>query len=415
MIALVVLLSVGLGLSLGLLGGGGSILAVPLLIYVAGIAPKAAIATSLIVVGVTSAVAALLHGRRGNVRMKTGVVFGAAGMLGAYFGARSAVFVPDIVLLIAFALVMIVAALAMMRDRAEVESTEPRLVKAAAEGLVVGAVTGLLGAGGGFVVVPALVLLGGLNTRDAVGTSAMVIAMKSVAGFAGYAAHVSVDLRLAAMVTAGAVVGAVIGALWSRRLAVHTLRRTFAVMVAGIGIAMLIAELPESARAALLETRWSFWAAGAAIGLFVLVFRRFTGRALGVSTGFVDACAAPSEPAARRSWRLPFLVGIVGGGAVAAALAGQLPMGAAPDRFDALFALSTPAKALVLGSAGVLLGFGARLAGGCTSGHGIVGMAVNLRGLLGRDTPKLASMMATAAFMAVGVVVTHALVAWLGA
>ena len=117
MIALAVVLAVLVGVSLGLLGGGGSILAVPLLVYVAGMDAKEAIATSLLVVGTTSAVALIPHARAGRVRWRTGLLFGAAGMVGAYAGGRVAEFIPGTVLLVAFSLMMLASAVAMIRGR----------------------------------------------------------------------------------------------------------------------------------------------------------------------------------------------------------------------------------------------------------------------------------------------------------
>ena len=190
MIALTVGLAVFVGIALGLLGGGGSILTVPLLAYVAGMDAKQAIATSLLVVGVTSAVGAISHARAGRVQWRTGLIFGGAGMAGAYLGGILARFIPGTVLLIGFALMMIATAIAMLRGRKTVAAGDTThrmpVPKIVAEGLVVGLVTGLVGAGGGFLVVPALALLGGLPMPIAVGTSLIVIAMKSFAGLGGY-------------------------------------------------------------------------------------------------------------------------------------------------------------------------------------------------------------------------------------
>lgn len=160
----------------------------------------------------------------------------------------------------------------------------------------------------------------------------------------------------------------------------------------------------ESLLQAVFVERWPFWAGGAAIGGFVLLFLRGTGQALGVSTGFVDACAAPFDGNARRSWRLPFLFGIVGGGLLAALAAGSFAPTFAMGLFDTVVSASLPVKALVFGLGGVLVGFGARLAGGCTSGHGIVGMALRAP----------SSLLATAAFMVAGFAVTNLLLRVLG-
>jgi uncharacterized membrane protein YfcA len=215
MIALTIGLAVLVGISLGLLGGGGSILTVPLLAYVAGMEPKHAIAMSLLVVGTTSAIAAITHARAGRVRWRIAVLFGAVAMAGAYAGGRLARFIPGTVLLIAFAVIMIAAGLAMLRGRKNTAGADgdQRLpvVRIALLGAAVGVISGLVGAGGGFLLVPALALLGGLPMPVAVGTSLVVIAMQSFAGFAGHLANDQIDWRLAAFVTAAAVAGALIG------------------------------------------------------------------------------------------------------------------------------------------------------------------------------------------------------------
>ncbi len=160
MTALTVALATLVGLSLGLLGGGGSILMVPLLAYVAGLEASEAIATSLLVVGVTSAVSVVSHARAGRVRWRIGLLFGAAGMAGAYTGGLVSGFIPGSLLLVGFAAIMITAAIAMLRGRRERpgagSSHAMPTAKVVLEGAGVGFVTGLVGAGGGFLVVPAL-------------------------------------------------------------------------------------------------------------------------------------------------------------------------------------------------------------------------------------------------------------------
>lgn len=228
MIALTVALAVLVGVSLGLLGGGGSILLVPLLTYVAGMSAKEAISASLLVVGVTSAVAAISHARAGRVQWRTGLLFGSAGIVGAYTGGLVSRFIPGTVLLIAFAAVMVAAGIAMLRGRKERATTQSLSVpKALGQGVAVGVLTGLLGAGGGFLVVPALALLGGLTMPIAVGTSLVVIAMNSAAGLAGHLSGQPLDWRLAAMVTAAAVVGALLGTRLASRVNPDSLRAGF--------------------------------------------------------------------------------------------------------------------------------------------------------------------------------------------
>jgi uncharacterized membrane protein YfcA len=247
MIALTVVLAVVVGIALGLLGGGGSILTVPLLAYVAGMEAKQAIATSLLVVGTTSAVAAVSHARAGRVQWRTGLVFGVAGMAGAYGGGLLARFIPGSVLLIGFAVMMIATAIAMLRGRKDAGPVDPGhripVPKVIAEGLVVGLVTGLVGAGGGFLVVPALALLGGLPMPIAVGTSLVVIAMKSFAGFAGYLSSVSIDWKVAGMVTAAAVVGALVGARLTALVNPDSLRKSFGWFVLVMSSVILFEEV----------------------------------------------------------------------------------------------------------------------------------------------------------------------------
>jgi uncharacterized protein len=244
-IALTVGLAVFVGISLGLLGGGGSILTVPLLAYVAGLDPKQAIATSLLVVGVTSAVGAVTHARADRVRWKVAAVFGAAAMAGAYAGGRLAHFIPGNVLLIAFSLIMIFAAMAMLRGRKDIgDESAGRLpvAKIVLLGATVGLISGLVGAGGGFLLVPALALLGGLPMPAAIGTSLVVISMQSFAGFAGHLSGEAIDWKLAGMVTAAAVVGSVIGGRLTDYMEPATLRRAFGWFVLAMAALVLAKE-----------------------------------------------------------------------------------------------------------------------------------------------------------------------------
>lgn len=244
--ALGLLLSVAIGVSLGFFGGGGSILTVPLLVYVFGLPPKQAIASSLLVVAAASGFAALQHGRAGNLRPRVALVFGAAGMVGAYLGARAAALVAGGVLLLLFAALMGLTALAMWRGRAAppaagaVRDVAPG--KLALQGLAVGSFTGLVGAGGGFLIVPALVLWAGLPMPAAVGTSLLVIVLNSLAGFAGYVAHVRVDPALVAAVAACAIAGSFAGSWLTRLVHPSSLRRAFAGFVLVMAAWILVRE-----------------------------------------------------------------------------------------------------------------------------------------------------------------------------
>lgn len=251
---LTLLLSVLIGLSLGLLGGGGSILTVPILTYVAGLEAKEAIAASLFVVGVTSAFSAISHARNQRVRWRTGLIFGGASMAGAFVGGLLGGHIPGTVLMIGFAVMMVATSVAMIRGRRNSKDSSDSahdrkmpVFKVLAEGIVVGLVTGLVGAGGGFLVVPALALLGGLPMPVAVGTSLVVIAMKSFAGLAGYLTTVSLDWVLVGSITLAAIAGSVLGARLAGRIPEAALRKGFGIFVLVMGVFVLVQELPGAA------------------------------------------------------------------------------------------------------------------------------------------------------------------------
>ncbi len=228
---IVAMLSALIGVFLGLLGGGGSILAVPILTYAAGLDAKEAIATSLLVVGTTSLVAVVHHARAGNVEWRTGLVFSATAMVGAFLGGLAAGWFSGTTLLLLFAAMMVATAVAMLRGG--VRAAKPRdhaevpFALVVVEGLVVGGATGLVGAGGGFLVVPALVLLGGMPMHRAIGTSLLVISLKSFAAYAGHASHVNIDFAVAGVVTAAAVAGTFAGAAAAHKVPPSALRKGF--------------------------------------------------------------------------------------------------------------------------------------------------------------------------------------------
>ena len=248
-LALTLALSLLIGVSLGVLGGGGSILTVPILVYVAGMDPKEAIAASLFVVGVTSAAGAISHARGGRVRWRTGLFFGAAGLVGAFLGGILGGHLPGELLLVLFALMMVATSIAMIRGRKNVDPSKKHselpLLRVLLDGLVVGLVTGLVGAGGGFLVVPALALLGGLPMSVAVGTSLLVIAMKSLGGLAGYLSAVSLDWGLVLAVTVAAVLGSVVGGRLAGRIPEQALRKGFGWFVLVMGGVVLAQQAPD--------------------------------------------------------------------------------------------------------------------------------------------------------------------------
>ena len=236
-----------IGLVLGLLGGGGSILTVPVLVYLLDVPPKEAIATSLVVVGGAATVASLQHALGGRVRWRTGLLFSAAGMAGAVGGGFAADWFPGTVLLVLFALMMVATGVTMLVGRRS--AGPPRSGADAAwwvlvlEGLAVGGFTGLVGAGGGFLVVPALALFGGLTMQEAVGTSLLVIALKSGAGFLGHAAHVDIDWAMAGTFTLATILGTLVGSSLSARVPAASLRKGFAVFVLVMAGVVLFQEI----------------------------------------------------------------------------------------------------------------------------------------------------------------------------
>jgi uncharacterized membrane protein YfcA len=277
-LVLVLALSVVIGISLGMLGGGGSILTVPILLYVADLPAKEAIAASLFVVGVTSLAGLVSHARAGRVNWRTGLLFGLAGMAGAFVGGLVGGHAPGDWLLVAFALMMVATSLAMLRGRktragthASAEGDLP-LARILVDGSVVGLVTGLVGAGGGFLVVPALVLLGGVSMSVAVGTSLVVIAMKSFAGLGGYLTSVHLDWGLVLGVTAAAVVGSVIGGRLAGKVPEAALRKAFGWFVLVMGGFVLVQQGPT-------------WTLPVIVGLVATL-----GVAAGACLSFVRSC-----------------------------------------------------------------------------------------------------------------------------
>lgn len=241
-----IVLSALIGVSLGLLGGGGSILAVPLLVYVAQIDVRTAIEMSLPVVGATSLAGAVVHGRAGRVDKRAAVMFGGAGMIAAPLGAELTHLVSPRALILLFATIMIVVAVLMLRPgRAGPPADAPpaRRLALGGAGLTIGFLTGFLGVGGGFLIVPALTLLGKLPIRTAIGTSLLVIAMNSAAGLASHLRHGAMPLNLTAAFGASAMIGALLGVRFSNKIAPLHLRRAFGVFVLLLGLSLLVANL----------------------------------------------------------------------------------------------------------------------------------------------------------------------------
>jgi uncharacterized membrane protein YfcA len=253
-----------IGVSLGLIGGGGSILTVPVLVYLFGVDPVLATAYSLFIVGSTSLAGTFPKYREDLVNLKTAVIFGIPSILAVY--ATRAWLVPMIpdqvftlgtltvskgmLMMTLFAVLMVFASISMIRDK----KTKVALHDLAApqrfnypmillEGAVVGVLTGLVGAGGGFLIIPALVLFSKLPMKQAVGTSLLIIAAKSLFGFMGDLSHYHLDWILLGSVTALAIAGIFVGNRLSRRVHGDKLKKAFGWFVLVMGIYILVREL----------------------------------------------------------------------------------------------------------------------------------------------------------------------------
>lgn len=236
-------LSAVIGVSLGLIGGGGSILTVPILVYFLGVAPHEAVGMSLAVVGATSLFGSYLHYRRDNVNVLGGLIFGGVGTVGALIGSPLTKLVSPTALLLIFGVLMFAVAVSMLwRKQHTIDDAphKPHPVQAVFAGLGVGFLTGFLGVGGGFLIVPALVFFGGLAMKKAIGTSLFVIFLNCVAGLVGHISQNMFDWTLTAIVMALAVGGAIGGTVLSHRIEAHRLQRIFAVLVLGVGAFLVV-------------------------------------------------------------------------------------------------------------------------------------------------------------------------------
>lgn len=252
-----------MGLSLGLIGGGGSILTVPILVYLFAINPVMATAYSLFIVGLTALVGGLVYLRKGAVDIKTGFIFAVPSFIGVYltrafvvpslpdpvFSFASWTMPKPLLIMLVFAVLMVVASLSMIRSK----NTEPskaalsawqRVALISLEGFVVGGVTGFVGAGGGFLIIPALVILVGMPMRIAVGTSLFIIAAKSLIGFLGdIQRHIQVDWQLLLTISGIAIGGLILGLLFSKKVSEKALKKGFGFFVLAMGTFILIDQL----------------------------------------------------------------------------------------------------------------------------------------------------------------------------
>jgi len=256
------LASVFIGLVLGLLGGGGSILSIPILVYLFHIDPVRASAYSLFIVGTTSLVGAIPKHRLHLVHFRTGFLFGLPSIAGIFITRKWIVpAIPDIIfhsaditiskrllLLGVFAVLMVLAAIPMIRARKDITSDSKRFrtFLVIVEGSLIGFLTGLVGAGGGFLIIPALVFLTGLPFKTAVGTSLFIIGINSLLGFAGDLINYAMDWPFLLTITSLAIVGILIGNRFSRSIPAIQLRKAFGWMTLLMGFYMLYREVPAA-------------------------------------------------------------------------------------------------------------------------------------------------------------------------
>jgi len=254
--------SLVIGISLGLIGGGGSILTVPVLVYLFKVEPVIATAYSLFIVGLSSLVGAFPKYKQGQVNLKTALIFGIPSIAAVFatrkfivpaipkevFTIGDFVITKSILMMVLFAVLMVFASISMIRDKKKPESTGngvqhfnyPLILL---EGVVVGALTGLVGAGGGFLIIPALVLLSKLPMKQAVGTSLLIIAAKSLIGFTGDLSQYKMDWKLLLTVSAIAIAGIFIGDAISKKIDGNKLKKGFGWFVLVMGIYIIVKEL----------------------------------------------------------------------------------------------------------------------------------------------------------------------------
>lgn len=254
--------SIAIGISLGLIGGGGSILTVPVLVYLFQVDAVLATAYSLFIVGLTSAVGTVGYFRKGLVNVKTAIVFGIPSIIAVFatrawivpaiptevFRVGDFVVTKSLLMMLLFAILMIAASYSMIKkDKPKAESSEPKQQTfnyplILLEGAIVGILTGLVGAGGGFLIIPALVVLSKLPMKEAVGTSLVIIAAKSLIGFFGEGEDTIIDWIFLVKVSAFAIAGIFIGTALSKRIDGAQLKPTFGWFVLVMGFYIIIKE-----------------------------------------------------------------------------------------------------------------------------------------------------------------------------
>ena len=264
--ALGYVLAAGIGISLGLIGGGGSILTVPLLVYIMGINPLMATSYSLFIVGTTSLVGAFNSYRKGLVQIKTALFFGLSSITTVFLTRKliipaipkiitnlgNLVLTANMLTMVLFAILMLFASIAMIKNGKSTVTrksqgianlTKTNLLKLLIYGITIGLATGLLGAGGGFLLIPVLVLLAGLPMKQAVGTSLLIIALNSLIGFTGDLGHFKIDWIFLSRITTLAIGGIFLGGYLSNKIHSENLKKAFGVFLLFMGVFILVKEV----------------------------------------------------------------------------------------------------------------------------------------------------------------------------
>ena len=246
------------GMTLAIIGGGGSILTVPILVYLFRFPADLSTSYSLFLVGISAAVGAVQYGKQGLIAYRTGAIFTVPAFAGVFavrkflmpgipssFEFLSLMITKDKLILVTFAAIMLLASISMIRGRTngqadQLKKKNPSMRIVAIEGLIVGGITGFVGAGGGFLIIPALVLLAGLPMKEAVGTSLMIIAIKSLFGFTGDIGALAIDWQFLGIISAISIVGIFLGGRLAKWIRSETLKPLFGYFVLLMGAVILL-------------------------------------------------------------------------------------------------------------------------------------------------------------------------------
>ena len=254
--------SILIGVALGLIGGGGSILTVPVLVYLFGVSPLLSTSYSLFIVGSTSLVGAVNNYKQGFVNVKIALLFGLTSITTVFLTRKfiipnipeevakigSFIITESMLMMILFATLMVIAATAMIKNRKSIDEKNPvntklKIIKLLVYGIAIGITTGFLGAGGGFLLIPTLVILLGLPMKEAVGTSLLIIALNSLIGFAGDLGHFEINWNFLLSITVIALVGLFIGSQIGKKIESIKLKKGFGYFVLIMGIFIIIKEV----------------------------------------------------------------------------------------------------------------------------------------------------------------------------